>query len=126
VKNLERVQGDERDAIIISVGYGKDRSGRLLYRFGPLLYEGGERRLNVAVTRARKQLTLVSSFTHLDMDPGRSTARGVELLRRYLEYTASGGAILADAGRTTIPLNPFEADVFETLSAAGIPPCQYE
>ena len=53
VKNLERVQGDERDAIVLTVGYGKDPSGRVPYRFGPLLMEGGERRLNVAVTRAR-------------------------------------------------------------------------
>jgi very-short-patch-repair endonuclease len=121
VKNLERVQGDERDAIVISVGYGKDRSGRLLYRFGPLLYEGGERRLNVAVTRARKRITLVSSFSQLDMDPGRSTARGVELLRRYLEYAASGGKVLSGPGRTAVPLNPFESDLFEALLAAGLP-----
>jgi superfamily I DNA and/or RNA helicase len=58
VKNIERVQGDERDAIILSVGYGKDRSGKLPYRFGPLLTEGGERRLNVAITRARQRMTL--------------------------------------------------------------------
>jgi len=62
VKNLERVQGDERDAIIISVGYGKDRAGNLPLRFGPLLPEGGRRRLNVAITRARGRLTVVSSF----------------------------------------------------------------
>src|SRR5207247_9984029 len=68
VKNLERVQGDERDAIILSIGYGKDRVGKLVYRFGPLLYEGGERRLNVAVTRAKRRITLVSSFSHEDMD----------------------------------------------------------
>jgi hypothetical protein len=54
VKNLERVQGDERDAIILSIGYCKDASGTLPYRFGPLLIEGGERRLNVAITRARR------------------------------------------------------------------------
>ena len=64
VKNLERVQGDERDAIILTIGYGKDHNGRLPYRFGPLLYEGGHRRLNVAVTRARRRMTLVSSFAH--------------------------------------------------------------
>ena len=69
VKNLERVQGDERDAIILSIGYGKDRTGRLLYRFGPLLTQGGERRLNVAITRARRRMTVVSSFDHKDMDP---------------------------------------------------------
>jgi hypothetical protein len=55
VKNLERVQGDERDAIILSIGYGKDHRGQLLYRFGPLLTQGGERRLHVAVTRAKKR-----------------------------------------------------------------------
>ena len=54
VKNLERVQGDERDAIILSIGYGKTPHGRVLHRFGPLNLEGGERRLNVAITRARR------------------------------------------------------------------------
>src|SRR5262249_12844647 len=56
VKNLERVQGDERDAIILSIGYGKDRAGNLPLRFGPLLAEGGRRRLNVAITRARSRI----------------------------------------------------------------------
>ena len=60
VKNLERVQGDERDAIIISVGYGKHPDGRMRYQWGPLLRDGGERRLNVAATRARRRLTVVS------------------------------------------------------------------
>lgn len=121
VKNLERVQGDERDAIILSVGYGKDSSGRLPYRFGPLLQDGGERRLNVAVTRARCRLTLVSSFTHLDMDPDRSKARGVELLRLYLEYAARQGKSLSETTAGTASLTPFEADVYEALSAKGIP-----
>jgi very-short-patch-repair endonuclease len=120
IKNLERVQGDERDAIILTVGYGKDRSGRLPYRFGPLLIQGGERRLNVAVTRARRRLTLVSSFSHIDMDPGRSKARGVELLRLYLEYAASGGRRLGDGGGSSIPLNAFEQDVHDTLVATGV------
>ena len=52
MKNLERVQGDERDAILISIGYGKNSEGKMLYRFGPINQDGGERRLNVAVTRA--------------------------------------------------------------------------
>ena len=84
VKNLERVQGDERDAIILSIGYGKDARGGLPYRFGPLLTEGGERRLNVAVTRAKTRITLASSFSSRDMDPDRSPAEGVKLLRQYL------------------------------------------
>lgn len=121
VKSIERVQGDERDAIILSVGYGKDRSGRLPYRFGPLLQEGGERRLNVAITRARRRMTLVSSFTHHDMDPSRSSARGVELLRFYLQYAATHGRLLQDVSVTKVDLNSFEADVLDTLKAAGIP-----
>ena len=78
VKNIERVQGDERDAIILSVGYHNDANGNLPYWFGPILQKGGERRLNVAVTCARSRLTLLSSFSHRDMAPGRSSARGVE------------------------------------------------
>jgi very-short-patch-repair endonuclease len=120
VKNLERVQGDERDAIIITVGYGKDATGRLLYRFGPLLMDGGERRLNVAVTRARRRLQLVSSFTHLDMDPGRSSKRGVELLRAYLEYAARGGTRLDTTRVTGVPMNEFEQSVHDALSARGL------
>jgi very-short-patch-repair endonuclease len=120
VKNLERVQGDERDAIILSVGYGKDSSGRLLNRFGPLNFEGGQRRLNVAVTRARQRLKVVSSFAQTDMDPARFNAEGVKLLRDYLEYAGSGGRILRASGATGEELNPFEADVFETLTANGM------
>jgi very-short-patch-repair endonuclease len=120
IKNLERVQGDERDAIILSVGYGKDPSGKLPYRFGPLLSDGGERRLNVAVTRARSRLTLVSSFSHHDMDPGRSKARGVELLRLYLQFAASGGRDAGQSQLGEIPLNPFELDIYEALTRHGL------
>ncbi|MGI5245709.1 AAA domain-containing protein [Dactylosporangium sp. CA-139066] len=122
VKNLERVQGDERDAVILSIGYGKNSAGRLLYRFGPLLLPGGERRLNVAVTRARRRMTLVSSFTAADMDPARTTSDGVRLLRAYLEYAESAGTSLAQAAAGARPeLNPFERDVRDRLAAAGIP-----
>ncbi|MEP6515311.1 AAA domain-containing protein [Microcoleus vaginatus] len=120
VKNLERVQGDERDAILLSVGYGKDRSGRLMYRFGPLLTKGGERRLNVAVTRARQRMTLVSSFDHHDMDPNRSSSRGVELLRLYIQYAASEGKILGETEQSGVPLNPFEKDIYDALTGKGI------
>ncbi|UWP82104.1 AAA domain-containing protein [Dactylosporangium fulvum] len=121
VKNLERVQGDERDAVILSIGYGKNSAGRLLYRFGPLLLPGGERRLNVAVTRARRRMTLVSSFTAADMDPARSAADGVRLLRSYLEYAESGGTSLGSAAVDRPALNAFEQDARERLTAAGIP-----
>jgi hypothetical protein len=121
VKNLERVQGDERDAIIISIGYGKDRAGNPPHRFGPLLPEGGRRRLNVAVTRARQKLTVVSSFSHLDVDLTRvRPGSGVELLRNYLQYAASNGRELGDADVTGKPLNAFESEVFDCLEAAGL------
>ncbi len=120
VKNIERVQGDERDAIILSVGYHKDANGNLPYRFGPILQEGGERRLNVAITRARSRLTLVSSFSHRDMDPGRSSAKGAVLLRQYLEYAASGGEELG-SGVSDVPLNPFELSIKDGLERRGIP-----
>jgi very-short-patch-repair endonuclease len=120
IKNLERVQGDERDAIILSIGYGMDRSGALRHSFGPLTHQGGERRLNVAITRARKRLALVSSFGHHDMDPARGKARGVHLMREYLQYAASGGRVLGEARSTTVPLNDFEADVFAALQAKGL------
>ena len=120
VKNLERVQGDERDAIILTVGYGKDASGKLPYRFGPLLSEGGERRLNVAVTRARKRIDVVSSFTHYDMEPGRSTKRGVELLRAYLEYAASRGTSLNTSTATGVAMNDFEQAIHDALQARGM------
>lgn len=102
VKNLERVQGDERDAIILSIGYGKNADGNLLYRFGPLNQAGGERRLNVAVTRARRRMTLVSSFSHAEMDPARSSAEGVRLLRVYMRYEdrTGSGPVAAGAPRT--------------------------
>ena len=120
IKNIERVQGDERDVIILSVGYHKDAKGDLPYRFGPLNQEGGERRLNVAITRARSRMHIVSSFSHHDMDPDKSNARGVELLRRYLEFVSSGGTELPSMPEGN-PLNGFELDVKNRLEAKGIP-----
>lgn len=120
VKNLERVQGDERDAILISIGYGKNSEGRMLYRFGPLNNAGGERRLNVAVTRARSRIAVISSFSSADMDPARLKADGAQMLRAYLRYAESGGTDIGERRRERGPLNPFEADVLAQLSAAGL------
>ena len=111
VKNLERVQGDERDAIILSIGYGKTPHGRVLHRFGPLNLEGGERRLNVAITRARRRMTVVSSFTAADLDPSRLKARGALMLRDFLAYAASGGNARgrgqgAVRARSVVPTSP--------------------
>ena len=120
VKNIERVQGDERDVIILSVGYHKAANGTLPYRFGPLNQEGGERRLNVAITRARSRIHLVAGFSHHDMDPGRSSAEGVELLRQYLEFAASGGTAMGGS-LSEEPLNAFELNIQRQLEKRGIP-----
>lgn len=121
IKNLERVQGDERDSIILSVGYGKDRAGHLPLHFGPILSVGGRRRLNVAVTRAKETMTVVSSFVHTDIDITKVRPEtGLDFLRNYLQYAASNGKIFSRGELTHEPMNDFETDVFETLTAKGI------
>ena len=121
VKNLERVQGDERDAIILSVGYGKGPSGDLPLRFGPLLQDAGYRRLNVAITRAKRRMTVVSSFAAHDIDLKRSGARGVAMLKAYLEYAANGGSRFVGSERADeIALNAFEADIRDALERRGV------
>lgn len=121
VKNLERVQGDERDAIILTIGYGKDpASGRMLYRFGPLLQDGGERRLNVAVTRAKQRMTVVSSFKSADLDPDKLNKDGPKLLRAYLAYAESRGSSLGERHELPPELNPFEIQVRDELVRAGV------
>ena len=121
VKNLERVQGDERDAIILTVGYGRSDTGRMRYNFGPLNREGGYRRLNVAVTRAKRRMTIVSAFSAADMDPDRLRSQGPQMLRDYIAYAASAGRDLGSARRDAEPLNPFELDIKQRLEDAGIP-----
>jgi very-short-patch-repair endonuclease len=121
IKNLERVQGDERDAIILSAGYGKDRAGNLPLRFGPILSAGGRRRLNVAVTRAKQRVTVVSSFLYSDINSSQvRPGTGLEFLKSYIEYASSGGRLLLNAELTTEPMNDFEMDVCDALSAKGM------
>lgn len=90
IKNLETVQGDERDTIIFSVGYGKDNQGRIIHNFGPIIKMGGERRLNVAVTRAKDNVQVVSSMHHTDIDLSRTQSKGTRLLKEYLSYAENG------------------------------------
>jgi hypothetical protein len=124
VKNLENVQGDERDVMIVSVGYGRDAAGRLLMNFGPLNQQGGERRLNVAITRARDQVTLVSSLLPEDIDVRRTQHPGPRLLRDYLEYAQQGRT--GDRGRgmrrfdTPNPQSPAPNIRFEDQLAAAL------
>ncbi|HEY9765640.1 MAG TPA: DUF3320 domain-containing protein, partial [Chroococcales cyanobacterium] len=90
IKNLETVQGDERDVILISVGYGKAFDGRLSMNFGPLNRTGGERRLNVLFTRARLCCEVFTNLCAEDIDLERSDANGVRSLKRFLAYAAKG------------------------------------
>jgi very-short-patch-repair endonuclease len=120
VKNLEVVQGDERDAIILSIGYSKTQDGRMRYNFGPINQEGGERRLNVAITRARKRVAIVSCFSGPEMDPNRLNNIGPQMLKAYLEYAASGGVELPRESAEKIELNAFEIDVRNALLNTGI------
>ncbi len=120
VKNLERVQGDERDAIILTVGYGRTQHGRMRYNFGPINQEGGFRRLNVAVTRAKRRMTVVSCFSADDMDPDRVTNQGVRMLRDYIEYAAGGGRKLGAGAIDAPPLNSFEIDIKNRLERRGL------
>lgn len=117
VKNLENVQGDERDHMILSVGYGRTAAGAVPNRFGPINREGGERRLNVAVTRARQSMTVVHSIRPEDIT---STAAGARQLRRYLEYVRNPAlAFEAEVTGTGEPESPFEEAVLAALRSRG-------
>jgi very-short-patch-repair endonuclease len=119
VKNLETVQGDERDVIILSVGYGPDHRGKLLSTFGPINRDGGWRRLNVAVTRARRRMEVVASFHGSEL--ADSTNKSVQHLKRYLQYAEHGPHILetAAADPNAAPESPFEEEVLGVLRDWG-------
>ncbi len=87
VKNLETIQGDERDVIFISVGYGKDENGHLSLNFGPLNREGGERRLNVLITRAREKCVVFSNFRHTEINLNENAPFGIRALKSFLKYS---------------------------------------
>ena len=117
VKNLENVQGDERDHMILSIGYGRTPAGAVPNRFGPINLEGGERRLNVAVTRARRSMTVVHSLRAEDITAGSPGARQ---LRRYLEYARNPErAFEAETTGTGEPESPFEEVVLSSLRRRG-------
>ena len=117
VKNLENVQGDERDHIILSIGYGPTLAGRVYNRFGPLNRDGGERRLNVAVSRARMSMTVVHS---LRAEQITSEQIGARQLRRFLEYVRDPvHSFEAEVSSLGEPESPFEDAVFATLRRRG-------
>lgn len=121
VKNLENVQGDERDTIIFSICYAKDANGRMYMRFGPLGQAGGERRLNVAITRAKMNVKLVGSILPSDIDLNRTDSEGARMLRSYIEFARRGGAELPspDGRREVTSSDSFCDHVCAFLVARG-------
>jgi len=122
MKNLEMVQGDERDRMIFSVGYGPAQDGTISTNFGPLNKSGGERRLNVAVTRAKEQITVVCSMLPGDIDLSGSNSTGAKHFKNYLEYARKGEQALVRNDHVTETLDfdsQFEEAVYDALEAEG-------
>ena len=114
VKNLETIQGDERDVILLSVGFGFDNSRKLSLNFGPLNREGGERRLNVLITRAREKCVVFANFTSRNLNLDENSSFGLRSLKVFLEF--------AESGRLTPPAykngdfeSPFEEIIYDFL-----------
>lgn len=124
IKNLENVQGDERDVIYISMGYGFNDAGKFNKNFGPINKQNGERRLNVAVTRAREELVFVSSVRAADMDLSGSKSEGAHLLKAYLNYAEKGvdtlGLVMDEFASEAD--SPFEEEVAAALIRRGLQP----
>lgn len=121
VKNLETVQGDERDHIFFSTTFAPDAAGNFPMQFGPLGQVGGERRLNVAITRARHRVEIFTSFHPGQMDVGNLRHRGVKDLRDYLLFARGGEQALLSVSVPTLGVadSPFEVSVREALEARG-------
>jgi hypothetical protein len=119
IKSLEEVQGDERDVIIMSVGYGPDESGKVYRNFGPINRKGGERRLNVAITRARQLVEVVTSMTAAQI--GETSSEGSRHLRRYLDFAERGTKALAlELGSEGLGTDsPFEDSVIDAIRSWG-------
>ncbi|MGI6481948.1 MAG: DUF3320 domain-containing protein [Methanobacterium sp.] len=118
IKNLETIQGDERDVIFVSVGFGFESTKKFSYNFGPLNREGGERRLNVLLTRAREKCVIYSNFRHSDLEIRHNSPFGLKALKTFLAYAENKELLQIDA-----PLNdfdsPFEESVYELLRSHG-------
>ena len=120
IKNLENVQGDERDVILFSIGYGPDKDGKVTLNFGPLNRDGGWRRLNVAISRARKQMMIFSTLRPEQIDAGKTMADGVLGLKGFLEFASRGKNVLvARQGITKKRSAGVEESVAEALRGLG-------
>jgi very-short-patch-repair endonuclease len=122
VKNLENVQGDERDLILFSICYGPDQAGKLSMNFGPLNRDGGERRLNVAVTRAKHEVMIFATLRSEQIDLSKTRATGAAHLKSYLEYAERGPSAIAaniESAHTEDYDSIFEKEVAEFLRGKG-------
>lgn len=120
VKNLENVQGDERDVILFSLAFSPDpKTKRMSLNFGPVTRHGGERRLNVAITRARAEILLFTSFRPEDIDLGRTSSVGMSHLRKYLAFAQDVAHGAQERGSTT-SVDPHRSQIARALVAAGL------
>jgi len=119
IKNLENVQGDERDEILFSICYAKDAAGKLRMHFGPLSTNGGERRLNVAVTRARQRLRVFSTLTPDQIDLRRTSSVGAVHLKAFLEYAARRGRGMSTTVGSRVFATEFERQLASSVDAQG-------
>lgn len=119
VKNLENVQGDERDVILFSVGFGPDREGNVYMNFGPLNRDGGWRRLNVAVSRARCEMKVFSSLTGDMINLAKTNAEGVRALKDFLDYAGGKALASAENGESGAGRESVAASVCEELRKRG-------
>ncbi|GJF12578.1 DNA helicase [Mycolicibacterium cyprinidarum] len=119
VKNLENVQGDERDTILFSVAFSKKDNGVMPLNFGPLSKPGGERRLNVAITRARREVVLYSSFDPADLRAEETTQIGTKHLRAYLDMAHRGVDTVTQGGRRNAVIDRHRDDIAQALRDEG-------
>jgi superfamily I DNA and/or RNA helicase/very-short-patch-repair endonuclease len=118
VKNLETIQGDERDFIFLSIGFGFDKSGRLSHNFGPVNRDGGERRLNVLITRAREQCVVFSNFQAKDLSLDANPSFGLRSLKVFLDYAENRNLISMESISEDAD-SPFEESVYDFLRDNG-------
>ena len=120
VKNLENVQGDERDVVFFSTGFSPNARGDLPLNFGPLNRVGGERRLNVAITRARRQVVVFSSFDPEQLRAEETSSVGIKHLRAYLDLAAQGTDVLPRDARSAAVVDRHREDIAAALRERGL------
>ena len=120
IKNIERVQGDERDSIIISPGYAPNLDGTVPLQFGSLNRQGGERRLNVAASRAKEYVHLVTSLRSQDIELKRTKSASIALLKTFLEFMENQGRLIEPEYELNIATTPFEEEILQKLNEKNL------